>query len=180
MKEKKTVWFLPFRYPAPADLEHYLEGMDKEGWHIEKISQTNSMAMRFTRSAPQKNRYVVDLNATFRTKDYVATYESFGWELVGKMASMFVWRMPYQDKRPEAFTDAASVLERSHNISRVMLLLSVLLIAMLGVLTILFFAAKGYDQPDGSTGFLIAVVVLGALIAVLFLARHAVVRNQNR
>lgn len=112
MKNSKTVWLLPFRYPAPAALEQYFEQMEAGGWHIERLTQFSSIVQTFRRGAPQKYRYVVDMNA-FPKRDYTSTYQAFGWELVGKMASVYIWRMPYTVTRPEAFTDRQSRLDRS-------------------------------------------------------------------
>ncbi len=39
--------------------------------------------------------------------DYRATYEDAGWEYVGELTSLHVWRRQYRGERPEAFTDRA-------------------------------------------------------------------------
>jgi hypothetical protein len=68
--------------------------------------------MRLTRAASTTYRYVVDAQVSPRA-DYLATYEDLGWEHVGQMASMHIWRRPYVGRRPEAFTDSATMAERN-------------------------------------------------------------------
>jgi hypothetical protein len=179
MKETKLKWFLPFRYAAPADLEEYLEKMDLEGWHIDRIRQSDSVLMRFKRSRPQKNRYVVDLCA-FPKSDYVTTYKSFGWELAGKMASMYVWRMPYTVQRPEAFSTPESINERSDNIARVMSALIGFIILILIGITIAFFIQKGWLAADGWLGLIITIGCSAVLILTLYIARRQVLKNRHR
>lgn len=179
-KETKAAWFLPFRYIAPADLENYYEQMDAEGWHVEKIRQFNSFCTTFKRSEPQKNRYVVDLNAKFKIKNYIDTYTSFGWELVGQMASMYVWRKAYREERPEAFTDPASINERSDNFLRVMLIMKIFLLFAAALLSVLFFALRRWDNIDGIIGYCATTGLLLCLIALLAFARYKIKKNRHR
>jgi len=179
MKHSKAVWFSPFRYAAPADLEQYFEQMEKQGWHIHRLTQWNSLRLKFQRSSPHRYKYVVDLQP-FPKSDYVSTYQSFGWELVGKMASMHVWRMPYTHQKPEAFTDPQSIHKRNDTFSIVMLALAICMAAAIAAVAIWFFAAGGWKTADGVVGFAITVVILGALIAVLLYSRNKVTANRNR
>jgi len=71
--------------------------------------------MTFRRSEPHKYRYIYDLQA-FPKKEYKTTYEQFGWELVVQMASGFIWRKLYTDKRPESFTSLESLEKRSKQV----------------------------------------------------------------
>lgn len=182
MKEKniKAAWFLPFRYIAPADLENYYEQMDASGWHVDKISQINSFCTKFKRSEPQKNRYVVDLHAKFKTKEYIETYKSFGWELVGQMASMYVWRKPYTEERPEAFSDTASVNKRSDNFLRVLLFMNIFLIAVAVAMTVLFFVFEGWQTADGIISYSVNLGIMVCLIALLTYARYKIRKNRHR
>ncbi len=107
MTEKALYWLTPFRYVVPADYENWFEEKAAAGWHPVKVGQWSSIAMRFTKSTPKRYRYVVDMQAVPR-KDYRRTYEEFGWEFVGQMASAMVWRREYDGERPESFSDAQS------------------------------------------------------------------------
>lgn len=113
--EKKAVWFSVFRKVVPADYEEWMEKLALEGWNVEKIGQFSSFRMVFYRTEPRKYRYVFDLNA-FPSTDYRNTYEQFGWEFVGQMASCFVWRKEYTDVRPESFSDRESVVKRNQRV----------------------------------------------------------------
>ena len=107
MKEKRVYWLTPFRYVVPADYENWFEEKAAAGWHPVKVGQWSSIAMRFEKSEPIKYRYVVDMQAV-PGKDYRRTYQEFGWEFVGQMASAMVWRREYSGERPESFSDAPS------------------------------------------------------------------------
>lgn len=102
--KKSRAYLTAFRYVVPADYEAWFESLALEGWHPVRIGQWSSICMRFAKGQPKKYRYVVDLQAAPKNS-YRATYESFGWEYVGRMASVFVWRKEYTGERPEAFTD---------------------------------------------------------------------------
>lgn len=115
MKNKKTVWLSGFRNVVPADYENWLEQLALQGWNINHIGQWNSIVMTFHRSEPKKYRYIYDLQA-FPKKEYKSTYEQFGWEFVGKMASCFIWRKEYADKRPESFTTCESLEKRTKQV----------------------------------------------------------------
>ena len=107
MKSKKMFFCSAFKYVVPADYERWFEELASAGWHPVKVGQWSSIAMRFAKSEPKKYRYVVDMQ-TAPKKDYKQTYEDFGWEYVGQMASAQVWRKKYTDERPESFSDDPS------------------------------------------------------------------------
>lgn len=115
MKNKKVVLLSGFRKVVPAEYESWLESMALEGWNIDKIHQWNSLWMIFERTERKKYRYVYDLQA-FPRKEYRITYEQFGWELVGKMSSVYIWRKKYKDRKPESFSDPASLKKRSQQV----------------------------------------------------------------
>lgn len=112
---KKTVWFPVFRKVVPAEFEEWLEALALQGWHIEKMEQSSSMKMTFHKTEPQQFRYIFDLKAR-RSADYIHTYEQFGWELVGQMASCYVWRQKYDTVRPESFSDMESRIRRNKRV----------------------------------------------------------------
>lgn len=112
MKNKKIKWLTTFRCVVPVDYERWFEELAQKGWSPQKISQFSSIAMTFAKTEPKKYRYVFDLQAMPKA-DYKATYEAFGWEFVGQMASAFVWRKQYEKERPESFTDNETRIARS-------------------------------------------------------------------
>ena len=112
MSEIKKIWFPAFKYVFPADFENWMEAMEAEGWHVDHVGQWNSLLMTFKRGEPKKYRFVYDIQPIARN-DYKDTYKQFGWELVGQMASVYLWRMEYTDKRPDAFSDTESIAARN-------------------------------------------------------------------
>ena len=112
MKTKRIVFFPFFKRVVPSDFENWLEKMAADGWHIERMRQGSSMIMIFIKGLPKRYRYVYDLRAA-ANKDYISTYEQFGWQHLGKMASVNIWRMEYSDNRPEAFSDKDSIKGRN-------------------------------------------------------------------
>ena len=77
-------------------------------------------SMTFHKTEPKRYRYVFDLNA-FPRKEYTATYEQFGWEFMGQMASCFIWRKEYPGQRPESFTDQDSLTRRNKRVRNAVL-----------------------------------------------------------
>lgn len=112
MKTNKVVLLSAFKYVVPADYEAWFENLAANGWYPKKIGQWSSIAMTLLRREPKKYRYVVDMQALPK-KDYKSTYEQFGWEFIGQMASAFVWRKEYTDKRPESFSEMHGLEERN-------------------------------------------------------------------
>ena len=163
-KNVKAVWWTPYKYAAPSDWERYMEDMAAQGWNVDKIKQRRSFRMVFHKTEPKQYRYVMDLNA-FPKKDYMATYEAFGWEFVGKMASEYIWRREYTGERPEAFTDTASLEKRNMNVINVLRILLVVMLAGIAAVVIARFAV-----PDSFTDwvdFVIPVAIFAVMAAAL-------------
>ncbi|MDD4002800.1 MAG: DUF2812 domain-containing protein [Clostridia bacterium] len=112
MKEKMTKWFTPFRFAVPEAYEEWFEQLAAEGWHPIKVGHINSMKMKFEKGEITKYRYVVDMQVNPR-KDYLQIYQDFGWEFVGRMSSLFVWRKKYEETKPESFSDKESAAKRT-------------------------------------------------------------------
>lgn len=162
MKQLKTFWLTPFTHVVPADYEDWFEKLAKEGWHPVKVGQWSSIAMRFAKAEPKTYRYVADMQALPK-KDYRPTWEEFGWEYVGQMASMHVWRKQYTDVRPESFTDSASRQDRNRRfIFAVSVSFVLFLAAAIGFGAALFMG--WFDNvPDGRIqGILITALMLAA------------------
>lgn len=178
-KNKMVKWWLPYKYAAPVDFENYMEKMAKEGWNVERIKQWDSFRMVFKKTEPKQYRYVVDLHA-LHTKDYVRTYEEFGWELVGRMASLFVWRKEYTGQRPEAFTDEASREKRSGNILNVF---KGLIILMLAAIAAILIAYACIVKPENFLEWfdgLISVAILAALSIVLGIFMYKIYKKRDQ
>ncbi|OZB90883.1 DUF2812 domain-containing protein [Paenibacillus sp. XY044] len=159
MKETKSVWFPAYRHVVPAELERWLEQMSGRGWHVDRIRQWSSLHMTFRRGEPKQYRYVYDLQAAPK-RDYKATYEQFGWELVGKMASVYIWRKAYDVDRPESFTDTESLQQRGRRVIRAISFSFYLFLMAAVVLTlclVLFFGGLTAEQKiQYAVGMLLA------------------------
>ncbi|BDF59330.1 hypothetical protein CE91St36_21470 [Christensenellaceae bacterium] len=181
MKNGDTMarWWLPYKYAAPVDFENYMEKMAAEGWNVDKIRQRDSFRMVFHKTQPKKYRYVVDLHA-LSAQDYKKIYEAFGWELVGKMASLYVWRKEYTDQRPEAFTDLASREKRSGNILLVFKCLIALMVVAIAVIAVCYAVlVKPQNLSDWADG-LISIVILAALTAALGIFMRKIYKKRDR
>lgn len=176
MKNTKAVWWTPYKYAAPSDWEHFMETMAAQGWNVDRIRQSSSFRMVFHKTEPKQYRYVMDLNA-FPKKDYVATFEAFGWELVGKMASEYIWRKEYTDKRPEAFTDRASLEKRNMNVINVLRVLFIVMLAGIAAVTVARLAAPG--SFAGWADYVIPVVIFAAMAVALLVFLRKMYRKRE-
>lgn len=169
----KTFWFTAFRYVEPAEYELWFEQLAAKGWHPVKVGQWSSLAMRFSQGEPKKYRYVVDMQA-FPKKDYMQMYEEFGWEFVGQMASMMVWRREYETERPESFSDAPSRIDRNKrfigaaSVSFIMFLVGAL--ASLGA----FIFTNTEDHIDFGISAIFLFVLAGLMGAVMLKMRRSI------
>ena len=148
MSDQKTVLFSVFRHILPSDYENWLEQMAAEGWQIDHIGQWSSVVMNFRQGEPKKYRFVYDPQVSPR-KDYIPTYEDFGWEYLGRMASAHIWRMEYEGERPQAFSDQEGLVERNRrNLTAVSISFFMFLTAVLAIGFGLGFAADSLSPGD--------------------------------
>ena len=179
MKEKKAVWFSAFTNVVPAEYEKWLEGMEAQGWHLERIGQWSSIRMVFRRDKPRKYRYVYDMQA-FPKEDYAATYQAFGWELMGRMASSFIWRKPYETERPEAFTDAESLERRGKRFAAAASISMVAFWAVLAVMLAVLIFDIGKMSFDDRLDLGISAAVIGALAAGMTWVVRKIFKNRKK
>lgn len=166
----KTYWLSAFKYVVPADYENWLEQMAEKGWHPVKVGQWNSIAMRFAEGEPKKYRYVADMQPLPK-KNYRQIYEEFGWEFVGQMASMMVWRREYENERPESFSDASSRKDRNKRfISAASVAFTMFLICSLASLGAFIFT-NTEDHLDFGVMSAFSFVLTGLIGAVMLKMR---------
>jgi len=179
MTGKKTVMFPAFRRVVPSDFENWLEQMASEGWHVNNIRQWSSIVMTFRKGEPKKYRFVYDPQVSPR-KEYIATYEQFGWEYLGRMASAHIWRMEYDDKRPEAFSDHASNVKRNRsNFVAVSVSFIIFLVTVLVIGILLLFFTDSLSEMD-RLQVIIADGVFSAIAIVLGVVMIILKRNESR
>lgn len=162
MSEQKYLWLTVFRWPVPADFENNMERLAAEGWNVPKVGQWSSIRMKFERTEPRRYRYVFDINTAPRP-DYIATYEQFGWEFVGQMASCFLWRRAYEGERPEIFSDIESRRKRNRNVKNAVMVSFV----MFALAFLIALGALAFFLPRMDAGQ-VAQALLGLLLSGLF------------
>jgi hypothetical protein len=166
MSDRKIVVFSVFRHVIPSDYENWLEWMAGEGWHIHHFRQWNSIFMTFQRGKPTKYRFVYDPQVSPR-KEYIATYEQFGWEYLGRMASAHFWRMEYEDERPQAFSDTEGLVDRNRrNLIAVSVSFFIFLAAVIAIGLALGFASDSLSAGD-RTQLISAIIFFGTISLAL-------------
>jgi hypothetical protein len=153
--------------------------MAAKGWHIDSIRQWSSMLMTFRRGESKKYCFVYDPQVSPR-EEYIATYEQFGWEYLGRMASAHIWRMEYENERPEAFSDQESLKKRNRrNIAAARVSFMIFLFTTLAVGIILPFFADSLSNTDR-----IQVIVVEVFFGVITIAIGSVMvllrKNESR
>lgn len=179
MKDRKTVWFSALTNVVPSEYEKWLEDMEAQGWHLEKIGQWSSIRMVFRRGEPKKYRYVYDMQA-FPKEDYVPTYQAFGWEVVGRMASAFLWRKPYQGERPEAFTDAESLARRGTRFAGAASVSMVMFWVLLAIMIIVLLFDIGKMNFDDRLSLGIFSILIGFFAAYMTYVVRKIYKNREK
>ncbi|WP_052465184.1 DUF2812 domain-containing protein [Dehalococcoides mccartyi] len=178
MPDKKVVLFSAFRHLLPSDYETWLEKMAAEGWHINRFRQWSSVFLVFRRGAPKRYRFVYDPQVSPR-KEYIPTYEQFGWEYLGRMASAHFWRMEYKGKRPEVFSDRESVIKRNRRtVIAVSVSFVIFLITVLVIDSQLLFFADGLSDSD-QTQLVIAEIFFGFIMILLGIIMVFLRKNES-
>lgn len=179
MKNTKRALCSPFVNVVPAEYENWLEKMAEKGWHVDHIGQWSSICMTFKRGEPKKYRFVYDLQA-FPKKDYKATYEQFGWEFVGQMASAFIWRREYTDERPESFTDMESLEKRSKRVAAAVLVNFILFLLITIIIAGCFIANYHRLNTEGILQFVLGLLLSGAFTMYLGYVMKNIYKNKQK
>ena len=179
MSDKKIELFSAFRHLLPADYENWLEQMAVEGWHIDHFGQWSSVCMTLQRGEPKKYRFVYDPQVSPR-KEYIATYEQFGWEYLGRMASAHIWRIEYEDERPQAFSDREGLVDRNRrNLIAVAVSFFIFLVAVIAIGLALGFASDTLSAGD-RTQLVIAEIFFGVIWLALGYIMFLMWKNRMR
>lgn len=112
----KSAWLAPFLHPTPERLEGWFEAQAAQGWQPTALGDLSAIRLHLTKGKGVRMRYVVDPQQ-HADADYRATYEDAGWEYVGELTSLHVWRRRYKGERPEAFTDRTSRAARDRRLA---------------------------------------------------------------
>jgi hypothetical protein len=179
MKNKKSVWFSAFTKVVPAEYEAWMEDMEAKGWHLKKIGQWSSVRMVFYRSKPHKYRYVFDMQP-FPKKEYTATYEQFGWEFVGQMASAFIWRKEYESERPEAFTDVESLDKRGRRTAGAAAVSMMVFWTGVAAISIVLAVLYGRMSQEDRIELIFMDIFIGVLAVLMSIVVRKIYKNRNK
>ncbi|MEZ5212241.1 MULTISPECIES: DUF2812 domain-containing protein [unclassified Gordonia (in: high G+C Gram-positive bacteria)] len=98
-----TAWLAPVRHLSPDSFELYLERQAARGRHVAGIDGLSPLRLHFDDAEPATVRYVVDRRANPAPIDYYTFRENLGWEHVGVVADLHLWRREYHGERPASF-----------------------------------------------------------------------------
>ena len=179
MSNKKLVFFSAFRHLVPSDYENWLEQLAAEGWHINQIKQWDSVYMKFANGTPKRYRFVYDPQVSPR-EDYIPTYEQFGWEYLGCMASAHIWRMEYEGERPQAFSDQGGIADRNHrNLTAASVSFFIFLVAVVAISLSVRFASASLSVGDRNQ-LIFAAIFFGVISLTLGYFMLQLWKNRSR
>lgn len=173
-------WFSSMKHFNPETYELWFETLAEQGYEPQ-ITPLSFIAMRFEKGPVKKVRYVIDVQVP-APKDYIPKYQGAGWELVGKMANMYVWRKEYSTARPEAFSDVEAVRNRNKRYAKAITVSMIMAYAASIIFWIGFVATR--TQPDhlsigmGVGGVILFLIGTGMLFLSITIARSKVKEKQ--
>lgn len=135
--------------------------------------------MTLRRGEPRRYRYVYDMQA-IPGKDYKATYEQFGWEFVGQMASAFIWRKEYTQERSESFSDKESLEKRNWRVMYAASVSFFLFLLMTIVITVCFALKLGRLTPGDTLQFILGMALTYAFTIYMGYVIGMIYRNKRR
>ena len=178
MKDRKVAWLSAFRNVVPADYEKWLEDLALQGWHMDKIGQWSSMRMTFRRGEPKRYRYVYDMQVSPK-HDYKATYEQFGWEFVGQMASAYIWRKEYAQERPESFSDRESVEKRNNRVVAAASVSFFMFLTAFIIITVFFILSFKQLIPVDVFQFILGMALTGIFSLYMGYVMNKIIRSNS-
>lgn len=114
-------------------MERMLESMALSGWSLFQVDLIG-IRFRFQRGEKQKVRYCTDYQPN-PDNDYFSIYQEAGWSIKWTGANgWYLWMKPYENERPEIFTDTQSLIEKNNRLYKVLIPLFVLLLVVLALL----------------------------------------------
>ncbi|QLY77972.1 DUF2812 domain-containing protein [Clostridium intestinale] len=116
-----------------VEYELWLEDLQLKGW---KLSEIKSKTHIFIKDISKKVRYCLDYCEDYvdrPSKYYEKVYSDFGWELVYRNKDIFLWKIEYEEERPNAFNNIEEIERRNKEFikaSKPMLAACILLIVI--------------------------------------------------
>src|SRR5690606_10982946 len=100
----------------PEKMEAWLERMEAAGWNLVRV-HWGGVKFTFEKGTPSTVRYCIDYRME-SDAEHIYLLEDAGWELMLNHSGWFIWRKPYEGRKPELFTDIDSLLERNKRMLR--------------------------------------------------------------
>ncbi|MEX1377422.1 MAG: DUF2812 domain-containing protein [Eubacteriales bacterium] len=172
-------YFTAYRKVVPAEYEKWFEDLAADGWHPKKINHFSSMVMKFEKKEPKKYKYAIELLGKL-SKERIQTYKDFGWEYVGRMSSIFVWRSEYLEKKPEMFTDSESTKKRSNRfILAISFSFTAFLVALITTLVLAILGLAKVIEPDWLQ-IILGIALSGILTIYLGFVMRKISKNKYK
>lgn len=116
-----------------SGMERMLENMALKGW---ELYQMDWMGIRFhfQKGEKRKVRYCADYQVAVED-DYFDIYKDAGWSIKWTGGNgWYLWMKPYEDERPEIFTDTSSLIERNNRMIKVLKPLFMMILIIFAIL----------------------------------------------
>lgn len=126
---EKKEWFLLFRYPAPVDMEYFLEKQAEEGYMLQPIGMEGPLYYKFAECKNCKCKFMVDVSNLPKAM-YMETLLNKGWEYMGSSGNCYIWKQEYSDERPQDMSDSFCKSKHCRNGGILFLLISLLILAI--------------------------------------------------
>jgi hypothetical protein len=111
MKDVKTVWHWWWGWNTEK-VENWLEEMENKGYNLVKVDFAQ-VRFSFKKGNVRKMRYCWDYPKN-PGDHYFEIFSEDGWESMdNKMGPWFIWRKPYENERPNIYTDTKSLIEKT-------------------------------------------------------------------
>lgn len=134
MKTLKTKWFWWWGWDAEK-LELWLEEKAADGWRLISVG-TGGIQFLFQRDEPEKIRFGVDYQSQAED-DYLELFREDGWALVWSGAGgWYIWQKAWVTKRPEIYSDSASLILRNNRLTTMLRPIFVILVVIFGILLV--------------------------------------------
>ncbi|MCF8571610.1 DUF2812 domain-containing protein [Gordonia sp. HY002] len=103
MSTTATSWLVPVRHPSPDDLELWLEKKAARGEVLTTVDAWSPLRMKFEKGEAGRFRYALERRDAPVPALYFTAREDMGWERVGSLSNIHVWRRAYSAERPAGF-----------------------------------------------------------------------------
>ena len=163
MGETKTAWHWWWGWD-PEKIEKWLEEMELDGWNLISVGFAY-IVFKFEKGESRKMSYCVDYQINVGN-NYFELFKEDGWELTDdKIIPWYIWRKPYENEKPDIYTDTKSLIERNNR-----LLKTVGILVLLEIFIFYRTSVGGSDEIKSIMMILISLtlVFIGYVTAQLY------------